>query len=121
MSSKMAPEKVRSQLTSVKKKRIKKIIDGCEHCWGRVDEIHHIVSVAVGGQNNEGNLIVLCSNCHTDVDYGKLKPSTMYEDIKQRSDNTKKKIEAIVNGTEEPKGFIEGLVEGFSDWFNKEF
>ena len=35
-------------------------------------EIHHIKPIAEGGKTTEGNLILLCSNCHSKVTHGEI-------------------------------------------------
>ncbi|MCP4599993.1 MAG: HNH endonuclease [Proteobacteria bacterium] len=41
----------------------------CNLCWKQKEylQIHHVVSVAHGGDNSEDNLILLCPNCHASV------------------------------------------------------
>jgi len=48
----------------------------CQHCAkaGRVtaaQEVHHIIGVAEGGDDDEANLISLCIPCHDDVERAK--------------------------------------------------
>lgn len=42
-----------------------------KHCFickkMNVQHIHHIIQVNHGGSNDEGNLIGLCKNCHSDI------------------------------------------------------
>ena len=44
----------------------------CERCKseGRLaaaEEVHHILPLASGGTNNEGNLMALCKSCHSKI------------------------------------------------------
>ncbi|MBM4036001.1 MAG: HNH endonuclease [Planctomycetes bacterium] len=40
----------------------------CNLCWQRnAEHVHHIVSVAEGGDNSEDNLMLLCTSCHSEV------------------------------------------------------
>ena len=44
----------------------------CEQCGseGRLtpaEEVHHILSLASGGTNDEGNLMALCKSCHSKI------------------------------------------------------
>jgi 5-methylcytosine-specific restriction endonuclease McrA len=36
-------------------------------------EFHHIQEVSDGGNHEVGNLVLLCSNCHSEVHYGKYR------------------------------------------------
>ena len=55
----------------------------CNICWESKEvEIHHIVPVELDGDNSEGNLIVVCRNCHSVAHTKKemarnLKPKTL--------------------------------------------
>ena len=41
-----------------------KLLDRCVNCGGSSHELHHIVPLALGGTNNDSNIIQLCSPCH---------------------------------------------------------
>ena len=116
--SHLTPKEVRSQLRKAKKDRIKEIIGHCEICWGRIDEIHHITSVSEGGTNDVDNLIGLCSNHHTDVEKNKFTQEELRSQIREeRDENQRKRIQAVVEGNEEPKGFLEEIFEGIRELF----
>ena len=47
----------------------------CEQCMseGRLtpaEEVHHILPLASGGTNDEGNLMALCMSCHSKITIG---------------------------------------------------
>ena len=53
----------------------------CEQCRseGRLtaaDEVHHILPLANGGTNEEGNLMALCKSCHSRITIGSSNRST---------------------------------------------
>jgi hypothetical protein len=40
----------------------------CNLCWRkRADHVHHLMAVADGGGNSEDNLMILCTECHSEV------------------------------------------------------
>ena len=69
-------------------------------------QIHHIKPVAKGGSNDEENLIVLCSNCHSKVTAGeiteaeilRLKISLMKGTSPRASNNTNGKVVNFTGG-----------------------
>lgn len=64
---------VRAKAVKFRNRIIARAAGRCEVCghydptWGELLRIHHIVLVSNGGDSNVGNLIALCSNCHTAV------------------------------------------------------
>ena len=53
----------------------------CERglCEGRLtpaEEVHHILPLASGGTNDEGNLMALCKSCHSRITIGSSNRST---------------------------------------------
>ena len=53
----------------------------CEQCKceGRLtaaEEVHHILPLANGGTNDEGNLMALCKSCHSRITIGSSNRST---------------------------------------------
>ncbi len=53
----------------------------CEQCMseGRLtpaEEVHHILPLASGGTNDEGNLMALCKSCHSRITIGTSNRST---------------------------------------------
>ena len=53
----------------------------CEQCGseGRLtpaEEVHHILPLASGGTNDEGNLMALCKSCHSRITIGSSNRST---------------------------------------------
>ena len=53
----------------------------CEQCEqeGRItpaEEVHHILPLASGGTNDEGNLMALCKSCHSRITIGSSNRST---------------------------------------------
>ena len=53
----------------------------CEQCEqkGRItpaEEVHHILPLASGGTNDEGNLMALCKCCHSRITIGSSNRST---------------------------------------------
>lgn len=53
----------------------------CEQCLreGRLtpaEEVHHILPLASGGTNDEGNLMALCKSCHSKITIGSSNRST---------------------------------------------
>jgi len=50
----------------------------CQRCGTKEDlEVHHIVAVSVGGNNELSNLVVLCHKCHRAEHKGKPRGSTL--------------------------------------------
>jgi HNH endonuclease len=45
----------------------------CAFCWVHITERHHINAFAEWGEHSEENLILLCSNCHTQVHAWKIR------------------------------------------------
>ncbi len=37
----------------------------CQYCNQPATQVHHLIPIAKGGDNREGNLIPLCDNCHS--------------------------------------------------------
>jgi hypothetical protein len=53
---------------SKRKKKIEAVNGKCEKCGSDNNvELHHKVSIKNGGDNSDGNLIVLCSECHKKI------------------------------------------------------
>jgi 5-methylcytosine-specific restriction endonuclease McrA len=48
----------------------------CAHCYGRAEEVHHVIELTVDNINdisialNPDNLLSLCHNCHTKITKG---------------------------------------------------
>ena len=82
----------------------------CEQAGGQADvatlQVHHIKPVAEGGSDDEENLIVLCSNCHSKITAGeiteaeilKLKISLMKRTSPRASNNTNGKVVNFTGG-----------------------
>ncbi len=75
-SRKRIPEAIESKLLVESR-------NTCCICWrSREVQIHHIIPVALGGDNSESNLMVACLNCHSEAHTQKemaknLKPRTL--------------------------------------------
>ncbi len=67
--SKKSSKKKRSRYIpkAVEKKVKSRHFFQCAWCGTGIMEQHHIKEFAEGGEHVEGNLILLCSNCHTEV------------------------------------------------------
>ena len=66
------PKKVKKRKSRYTKPSVIKAVNEkhffeCAWCCTTIMERHHIVEFANGGGNTEDNLILLCSNCHTEV------------------------------------------------------
>jgi len=55
----------------------------CAWCGTKLTERHHIVQYSEGGENTLENLILLCSNCHTQIHRGEIN----VEELKKRKSN----------------------------------
>lgn len=78
MSSRAERKKrIRAEQSSIKRRMLKnQKIAHCEYCGNKTKEIlqiHHIESVANGGNNDLNNLIILCPNCHKSAHAGIIK------------------------------------------------
>ena len=75
-------KKIRAEQTTIKKRILKKQkIAHCEYCGNKTKEIlqiHHIEPIAMGGNNDLDNLIILCPNCHKSVHAGIIKKDDLY-------------------------------------------
>ena len=93
----------------VEKRLFKEADSQCPRC-GQADvaalQVHHIKPVAEGGNDDEENLIVLCSNCHSKVTAGeieeaeilRLKISLMKGSTPRASKNTNGKVVNFTGG-----------------------
>ena len=79
----------------------------CEQADVATLQVHHIRPVAEGGSDDEENLIVLCSNCHSKVTKGKiteaeilgLKTSLIKGATPRAGNNTNGKVVNFTGGT----------------------
>lgn len=75
-------KKIRAEQTTIKKRILKRQkIAHCEYCGNKTKEIlqiHHIEPIAMGGNNDLDNLIILCPNCHKSVHAGIIKKDDLY-------------------------------------------
>jgi 5-methylcytosine-specific restriction protein A len=56
----------------------------CEQCRSEgklmpAEEVHHILPLASGGTNDEGNLMALCKSCHSRITIGSSNRSRAYD------------------------------------------
>ena len=56
-------QKVREEFSKISKLFIK-THPNCQYCGGDTEHVHHLIPIAVGGDNRENNLIPLCLECH---------------------------------------------------------
>ncbi len=87
----------------------------CSRC-GEEDvatfEIHHIKPISEGGKNEESNLILFCSNCHSKVTHGEIKTSEILKLKKSlRNANRSHKTESVSsNVINFPRGINQGTI-----------
>lgn len=76
-------KKYRAEQTIIKKKMLKKQkIAHCEYCGNKTKDIlqiHHIEPLVSGGNNDLGNLIILCPNCHRSAHAGIIKKDELHK------------------------------------------
>lgn len=59
-----------------RKQVLRRDLYACAHCYGRAEEVHHIIEITPQNINdinitlNPDNLISLCHNCHTKITKG---------------------------------------------------
>ena len=73
-------------------------------------EIHHIKPISEGGKDEEGNLILLCSNCHSKVTHGEIKtPEILKLKKSLRNADRSRKTESVSSNV---INFLEGINQG---------
>lgn len=97
MSSKAERKKrIRAEQSSIKRKMLKnQKIAHCEYCGNKTKEIlqiHHIDSVANGGNNDLNNLIILCPNCHKAAHAGIIKKDELKKLKKEPNEHKNRDI-----------------------------
>ena len=92
-------QKTREALTPAKKKRLMEAVGHKCEIRGRKSEahiVHHIKHASKEGTNVGSNLIVLCSNHHTEAHNGKITQTKLKTVIKNRSKKVTQEINAIL-------------------------
>lgn len=88
--------KIRAEQCSIKRKMLKnQKIAHCEYCGNKTKEIlqiHHINSVASGGNNDLNNLIILCPNCHKAAHAGIIKKDELQKLKKEPNEHKNRDI-----------------------------
>ena len=88
--------KIRAEQSSIKRKMLKnQKIAHCEYCGNKTKEIlqiHHIDSVASGGNNDLNNLIILCPNCHKAAHAGIIKKDELQKLKKEPNEHRNRDI-----------------------------
>ena len=64
------------------------------------NEIHHIIAVAEGGTEEDGNLILLCPNCHKKVHMGLIDATTLQAHTKSFTLTEKERLQMRVKSAE---------------------
>ena len=65
-------------------------------CKSDAHRVHHLKHVSKKGTNVGSNLIVLCSNHHTEAHNGKITQTELKNVVKNRSKKVKQEINAIL-------------------------
>jgi len=65
----------------------------CTLCHTPATDIHHIVSLAAGGRDNEENLQALCHSCHSRLTAKELRPQLKQNQTKTREGGREKSLE----------------------------
>ena len=94
------PEVLWKHFNEEKRKEAKKLRKGvvregsaCEVCgysFSPILQIHHIVPIALGGNNSKDNIACLCPNCHKEIHY-------IYSLAIKGDDENYKKAEEFLN------------------------
>ena len=97
MSSRAERKKrIRAEQSSIKRRMLKnQKIAHCEYCGNKTKEIlqiHHIDSVANGGNNDLNNLIILCPNCHKAAHAGIIKKDELQKLKKEPNEHKNRDI-----------------------------
>ena len=92
-------QKTREALTPAKKRRMMEAVGHkCEihGCKSEAHIVHHIKHASKEGTNVGSNLIVLCSNHHTEAHNGKITQTKLKTIVKNRSKKVTQEINAIL-------------------------
>ena len=59
--------RIASEAKELKQRYVEDGIDGCWVCgfdFSEILQIHHIIPIKDGGNNDSGNVVIVCPNCH---------------------------------------------------------
>lgn len=83
-----------------------------------IQEIHHIVPVAEGGDNDYSNLIPICASCHSKVHSFGIKKDRLFEEKQLWTTQNEKIISQIIMKHESLSDTLHALTNSFSTLTN---